>query len=110
MVVIMDELFRGTNIKDASEASLRVIDGLAGFEESLLMISTHIAEIAERMRRHRNIRFACMESTMEGGVPWYSYQLKEGVSAEKIGLAILDNEGILEMLEAAQTRWKFSNL
>jgi hypothetical protein len=35
---------------------------------------------------------------MEGGVPWYSYKISSGVSDERTGMAILKDEGILEML------------
>lgn len=109
VVVIFDELFRGAHLRDASEAALQVIDALAGTEGSLFLISTHIAEIADGLKGNPNIRFACFESTMEGGVPWYSYTLKEGVCNERAGMLILRNEGILEMLEAMQMRGKCSN-
>ncbi|HLZ88911.1 MAG TPA: hypothetical protein VKQ52_16765, partial [Puia sp.] len=99
MVVIFDELFRGTNVKDASDASLRVIEGLAGVGGSLFLVSTHIVEIAAGLQRNPHIFFACFESTMEGGVPWYSYTLRSGISNERMGMLILRNEGILEMLE-----------
>ena len=98
MVVIFDELFRGTNVKDASDASLQVIDGLAGIKSSLFLISTHIVEIAAGLQRNPNIFFACFESTIEGGIPWYSYKLCSGISNERMGMTILRNEGILEML------------
>jgi len=98
MVVIFDELFRGTNVKDASDASLQVIDGLAGIGGSLFLVSTHIVEIAAGLQRNPNIFFACFESTLEGGVPWYSYKLRGGISNERMGMSILRNEGILELL------------
>ncbi|HEY4112308.1 MutS-related protein [Puia sp.] len=104
MVIIFDELFRGTNVKDASEASLQVIDGLAGVSGSLFLISTHIVEIAMELQRNPNIFFACFESTMEGGVPWYSYKLRSGISNERMGMLILKNEGILEMLGEMKRR------
>jgi DNA mismatch repair protein MutS len=98
MVVIFDELFRGTNVKDASDASLQVIDALAGIPGSLFMVSTHIVEIAEVLQDNPHIDFVCFASTMEGGVPWYSYKISSGVSDERTGMAILKDEGILEML------------
>lgn len=98
LVVIFDELFRGTNVMDASDASLQVIDALAGIGGSLFLISTHIVEIAVGLQDNPNIFFSCFAATMEGGVPWYSYKLREGVSDERAGMTILRNEGILEML------------
>lgn len=99
MVVIFDELFRGTNVKDASDASLQIIDSFAGIEGSLFLVSTHIVEIAAELQDNPNIFFTCFAATMEGGVPWYSYKLREGVSDERAGMAILRNEGILDMLD-----------
>ena len=98
MVVIFDELFRGTNVKDASDASQQVIDGLAGIKGSLFLVSTHLVEIAAALQHNPNIFFACFESTMEGGIPWYSYKLRSGISNDRMGMTILRNEGILEML------------
>jgi DNA mismatch repair protein MutS len=98
MVVIFDELFRGTNVKDASDASLQVIDALAGIPGSLFMVSTHIVEIAEVLQDNPHIDFVCFASTMEGGVPWYSYKISSGVSDERTGMAILKDEGILDLL------------
>jgi ABC-type multidrug transport system ATPase subunit len=98
MVVIFDELFRGTNVKDASDASLQVIDGLAGISGSLFLVSTHIVEVAAALQRNPHVFFVCFESSLEGGVPWYSYKLRSGVSGERMGMLILTNEGVLEML------------
>ena len=98
VVVIFDELFRGTNVKDATDASLQVVDALAGIQGSLFLVSTHIVEIAAGLQDNPKIFYSCFAATMEGGVPWYSYKLREGVSDERAGMAILRNEGVLEML------------
>jgi DNA mismatch repair protein MutS len=109
IVVIFDELFRGTHMQEAGDASLQVIDALAGIRGSLFLISTHIVEIADGLQGNPNIRFACFESTMEGGVPWCSYKLEDGVCNERVAMVLLRNEGILEMLEEMQVRGKCSN-
>jgi DNA mismatch repair ATPase MutS len=104
LLVIFDELFRGTPVKDAGVASGQVIDALAGIGDSLFLVSTPIVEVADGLQGNLNIRFACFESTMEGGVPWYSYRLHEGVSNERMGMSLLRSEGVLEMLEDMQMR------
>jgi len=47
---------------------------------------------------------------MEGNQPVYTYQLEEGITADRHGMIIINNEGILEMLRAgasgARTRIK----
>ena len=104
IVVLFDELFRGTNVKDASDASLQVIDALSKVRNSLFLISTHIVEIAGDLRHNKNIFFNCFESTMEGGVPWYNYKIREGISNERVGMLIIKNEGIIEILEEVGTK------
>ena len=99
VVVIFDELFRGTNVKDASDASLQIIDAFAGIEGSLFLVSTHIVEIAVDLQVNPSIFFSCLSATMEAGVPWYSYKLKSGISDERAGMMILRNEGILDLLK-----------
>ena len=47
VVVVFDELFRGTNVKDAYDASCAVIGGLARLKYGIFMISSHIVEVAE---------------------------------------------------------------
>lgn len=102
IVVLFDELFRGTNVKDASDASLQVIDALSRVRSSLFLISTHIVEIASELGQHKNIFFNCFESTMEGGVPWYNYKIREGISNERVGMLIINNEQIIEILRNAE--------
>ncbi len=50
MLVIFDELFRGTNVKDAMEGSLAVISAFLHVTSCFFAISTHIVEIAERLQ------------------------------------------------------------
>ncbi len=107
VVVIFDELFRGTNVKDASDASLMITSAFARIKESTVLISTHIVEIAEELKsKHNNILFNCFESKMEGEKPIYSYKLKEGVTKERFGMQIVKNEKIVELLEASLIKHK----
>ncbi|MBS1504584.1 MAG: DNA mismatch repair protein, partial [Bacteroidetes bacterium] len=46
LFVIFDELFRGTNVKDAYDASLAIITAFSTVKTSLFVISTHIVEVA----------------------------------------------------------------
>lgn len=99
MIVIFDELFRGTNVKDASDASLMITSALSKIRSSLFIVSTHIVEIAEELRKHPNIFFNYFEFQLQNGSPVYSYKLKEGISKERAGLLIVKNERIVELLE-----------
>ncbi|MDN5287365.1 MAG: hypothetical protein JWR38_3639 [Mucilaginibacter sp.] len=101
MFIIFDELFRGTNVKDAYDASLATITALSKIRNSVFLISTHIVEIAAELKQYPNISFRYFASRIEAGKPVFEYKIQEGISEETLGFFIFKNEGILEILENA---------
>lgn len=101
MIVIFDELFKGTNVKDAYDATLAVTEAFSAYRNCFFMISTHIIEVGEVLRGMcGNIRFAYLATVMEGTTPRYTYRLADGITADRQGMIIIENEGILELLYA----------
>ena len=100
VVVVFDELFRGTNVKDAYDASCAVIGGLARLKYGVFMISTHIVEVAEFLKPFPSVCFRFFEIDMTTGEPRYTYCLREGVSDERIGMYILKKAGVGDLIEA----------
>lgn len=98
-LIIFDELFRGTNVKDAYDASLMIISALAKIRNNFFFISTHILEIAETIENKDTIMFRCFGSELINQQPIYDFKLKEGISEERIGLLIIKNEGITQILD-----------
>jgi len=98
-LIIFDELFRGTNVKDAYDASLMIISALAKIRNNIFFISTHILEIAETIDNKDTIMFRCFGSELINQQPIYDFKLKEGISEERIGLLIIKNESILQILD-----------
>jgi DNA mismatch repair protein MutS len=99
LLVIFDELFKGTNVKDAFDATLAVTQAFAEYRNCSFVISTHILEVTDSLAQtHRNIQFSYMPTIMKGKSPTYTYELTEGVSADRHGMMIIENEGILAML------------
>ncbi|GEP94054.1 MutS-related protein [Chitinophaga cymbidii] len=98
LLLMFDELFKGTNVKDAYDGTLAVTEGFAGFRECLFIVSTHIIEVGEALKELDNIRFAYMPTIMEGAHPRYTYRLQEGITEDRQGMMIIRNEGILELL------------
>ena len=95
----MDELFKGTNVHDAYECSKAVIEGLLSHSNSLMMLSTHLYELSENLKEYSNILFRyCYTKLDTSGSYQFTYQLKEGVSNDKIGYLVLKNEGVLDLL------------
>jgi DNA mismatch repair ATPase MutS len=97
--VIFDELFRGTNVKDAYDASLAIITAFAEVKTSFFVVSTHIVEVAHELSSIENINFRYMETIFEDTNPVNSYKLKEGITEERLGMWIVKNEGILEIIK-----------
>ncbi|MEQ1675541.1 MAG: DNA mismatch repair protein MutS [Chitinophagaceae bacterium] len=98
-LVLIDELFKGTNVQDAMKCSLTVIKGLIKMKNSLFILSTHLYEIGEELKTYPNISFRYFETNVKEEQLEFSYQLKEGISNDRIGYVILKREKVVEMLE-----------
>ena len=98
LLLMFDELFKGTNVKDAYDGTLAVTDGFAEYRECLFIVSTHIIEVGEALKHRDNIRFVFMPTVMDGHRPRYTYKLQEGITEDRQGMMIIRNEGILELL------------
>ena len=98
-LVLIDELFKGTNIQDAMHCSTAVIKGLLKIKNSLFILSTHLYEIGEELKQYPNISFRYFETTATDEQLQFSYQLKEGISNDRFGYLILKREKVVEMLE-----------
>ena len=97
--VLIDELFKGTNIQDAMKCSIKVIEGLQKMRSSLFIISTHLYEISAHLTPFSNIQFNYFETEVKGKELLFHYHLKPGVSQDRIGYLILEREGVVEMLD-----------
>jgi DNA mismatch repair ATPase MutS len=101
LFVIFDELFRGTNVKDAFDASLLIISELSFVRNSAFFISTHIVELAGELQKYPNISFQQMETFFEDDKPMFTYKLSEGISIERLGMYIVLKEGIVDTIRKA---------
>lgn len=101
LFIVFDELFRGTNVKDAYEATIAITKGFARRRNSLFLVSTHIIEAGEVLGETcKNIRFIYLPTRMNGNKPVYTYTLEKGITDDRHGMIIINNEGILDILEA----------
>jgi DNA mismatch repair ATPase MutS len=97
-LVLIDELFKGTNVQDAMKCSSTVIKGLIKIKNSLFILSTHLYEIGEELKQYPNISFKFFETSVKDDQLEFSYQLKEGVSNDRLGYLILKREKVVELL------------
>lgn len=100
LLVIFDELFKGTNVKDAYDATLAVTEAVAGRKNCAFMVSTHIIEVGQELgSRCSNVTFEYLPTVMEGAIPTYTYKLKQGITGDKHGMIIINNEKIIETIK-----------
>lgn len=101
LFVVFDELFRGTNVKDAYDGTVAIARGFSRKKESQFIISTHIMEAGQQLAKENlAIQYVYLPTRMEEGRPVYSRILQEGITDDRKGMAIINNEGILELLDA----------
>jgi len=98
LLIIFDELFKGTNVKDAYDGTVAIVDAFSK-KRGTFIISTHIMEAGETLRRSNNkLFFRYLPTVMDGHIPTYPYILEEGITDDRHGMIIIKNEGILEMI------------
>lgn len=98
-LILIDELFKGTNQQDAVKCSTTVIEGLRKMNNALFILSTHLYEIGDDLRKYQNIQFHYFETAVKDDQLIFSYQLKEGISNDRLGYLILRKEGVVDLLE-----------
>lgn len=103
LYVLFDELFKGTNVKDAYDATLVVTKAFSENRNSFFVVSTHIIEVGEALGKvSDNVQFSFLPTVMKAGVPTYPYTLASGITTDRQGMIIIENEKIVEIIKAEQ--------
>ncbi|MEO8819676.1 MAG: DNA mismatch repair protein MutS [Ginsengibacter sp.] len=98
-LILIDELFKGTNVEDAMKCSTVVVEGLIKIKRSLFILSTHLYEISENLKSHTNIDFKYFETEVTDESLIFNYKLKQGVSNDRLGYLILKREKVIDLLD-----------
>ena len=99
MLAVLDEPFRGTNVHDAAEASLAVISRLVAHAGALVFVATHVAEVASARRDDPRVHFLHFSADVTGDRPRFDYRLRDGISTQRLGMTLLRQEQVLDLLE-----------
>lgn len=97
-LVLFDEVFKGTNVKDALDASLAVISAFSRASGSGCVFSSHLTELAEPLRSGGRVRFCHFDGSVVDGRATYSYSLREGVSDQRLGVQLLEEANVPALL------------
>lgn len=98
-IAIVDEPFRGTNVHDAAEATLAVITRLAAQPSALVFIASHIGEVVPAIANDPRIGLFQFSADITTDIPRFDYRLREGVSDQRLGMLLLRQEHVLDLLE-----------
>jgi DNA mismatch repair ATPase MutS len=98
-LALMDELFKGTNVHDAYECTKAVMDGLMNHPNHLMILSTHLYEVAQQFSTTADVQLAYfVTATDASGAYEFTYELRQGISNDRIGYRILQKEGVIDLL------------
>jgi DNA mismatch repair protein MutS len=77
-----------------------VTEAFSAYRDCFFMISTHIIEVGESLRKSTvNLQFFYLPTSIENNIPKYTYLLEEGITSDRQGMMIIENEGILALLQ-----------
>ena len=100
VVAIMDEPFKGTNVKDAFDASKAVLKRFSVKQDCLFMVSSHLIELSNELEQSNRVSFKYFEAEETGERLRFDYVLHTGVSAQRLGMRVLREEGIFQLLDS----------
>ncbi len=100
VVVIIDEMFRGTNVEEAKYGTTMISSAFTKIKESKFFVSSHIVEVADELKvGSKGVQYHHLGIRDDSDLESYTYQLREGVSNQKLGRKILEQEGVIEILD-----------
>lgn len=99
IVIIFDELFRGTNMKDAFDGSVLLARKFARLKHCKIFLSTHIIEVVEKLSFEKlNVLLKYFDATIENNELRFDYSMKDGYTDQRLGSQIIEKEKIIEAL------------
>jgi DNA mismatch repair ATPase MutS len=99
-LLLFDEMFRGTNYPDALEASRAVILAFARCRNSAMILSSHAIELARGIETVPGVELWHFDVALEQDGPRHRYRLEKGPFSGRLGMSLLDREGLLGLLDA----------
>ncbi|MDE2774098.1 MAG: hypothetical protein OXI46_10400 [Gemmatimonadota bacterium] len=103
VVALLDEPFKGTNLKDALDASREILERLAERPDNLFMVASHLIELGEHMATTGNVDCRLFEASEDDERLHFEYVLRDGISSQRLGMRVLREEGIFDLLDGMPT-------
>lgn len=98
IVVIVDELFKGTNYDDAYQATVELLGLLANYKDSIFLISSHLTDVVKDLECNRiDFKYLLTHIRDDRKID-FTYKLETGIARERLGMKLLEGEKIFELL------------
>lgn len=101
VIAVMDEPFKGTNVKDALDASAAVLERFGVKSGCLFMLSSHLIELSDGLKNSDQVDCRHFAAGEGDGALTFDYRLRPGVSNQRLGMRVLEEEGVFSLLEQA---------
>ena len=101
-LAVLDEPFRGTNVHDAEEATMAVIARLAAHRVGLVFIASHLGGLVAQISADPRVRLLHFAADLGDGPPRFDFRLRDGGSTQRLGMTLLKQEGVLDLLTAPE--------
>lgn len=99
VIGLLDEPFMGTNVKDALDVSRAVLVNLASAADCLFLVSSHLMELGDTLLATEHVVCSRFDARDDGERLHFDYVLRAGVSEQRLGLRVLQQEGVFKLLQ-----------
>jgi DNA mismatch repair ATPase MutS len=99
VIALLDEPFKGTNVKDALDASRAILERFSTKQDCLFMFSSHLIELSDEITLTQQIDCRYFEADESEGKLRFDYLLRSGVSSQRLGMRVLREEGVFDLLD-----------
>lgn len=103
VIAFLDEPFMGTNVKDALDASRAVLTRLAHKKDSVFLVSSHLIELGDPLAATGRVDCCRFDASERAGRLEFDYILRPGISAQRLGVRVLHEQGVFDLLDRQQT-------
>ena len=76
-----------------------VFSHLARAQNSLFLVSSHLIEVGEVLSSLETVDCRRFEAREEGGRLGFDFVLRPGISSQRLGFRVLQEEGVFDLLE-----------
>jgi DNA mismatch repair ATPase MutS len=96
-LILVDEAFRGTNVLDATEATRLVVAGFDAVAGCTCLFASHLASLGPDLAKH-GVVLKSFAGDVHDGLVSFDHRLRDGTSDQRLGLLLLEQEGVLRLL------------